>query len=794
MAKSRTAVLPRLGLAILVSALCGLLVAALALPVVGGAGLVARSAADDFIGLPAELEAPVAATRSRVLAADGSLLATFYRVNRVTVPLSSVPELTQKALIAIEDSRFYEHNGVDYKGTVRAALTNARSGRVEQGGSTLTQQYVKNALIEKATDKAGQQAANEDSLDRKLREARYALALERKIGKDRVLENYFNIAYYGNGVYGIGTAASYYFRKPVAKLTLAQGALLAGMVQNPTRFAPTVKNKKAVRDRRNTVLGRMADLGYISQSARAKAAATSVTTKVSPVGSGCETASRAPFFCDYVRHELLDTPVGAALGSDRDDRQRALLTGGLTIRTSLDRTVQKAAQKAVDRRVPAGDSSRAAAVADVVEPGTGAVKAMAVDRRFGDGKNETKLNLATGGTSGFQAGSTFKAFVLAQALAQGIPLSLSMNAPQSYCSRPLNYTLPGGKCPGNAGDSESGYFDLRQATHLSVNTYFIKLEERTGVSKPADIAEKLGLRRVRDTNGKANQPLLRVPSFVLGTNEVSPLAMAGAYAAFAAHGTFCEPRAVTSIDAADGTAVAVPKPACGQALEPAVADRVTDVLRGVIDGPERARTGASASIGRPAAGKTGTTNGSQAAWFVGYTPQLATAVWVGRTTPSPLRNVRINGRYYRELFGGTVPAAIWRDTMRGALSDVPARQFTHRSTPVAGSPDAQEPTPDASASPGDEAGETPMGDVVVPDVRGLSFAAARATLETAGFVVRRGGFLPAAPVPFGNVASTSPAGGRPGQPGDAVTVLLSNGQQQPPVNGAPTPTPSASGR
>ncbi|MEA2144547.1 MAG: hypothetical protein QOG59_134, partial [Solirubrobacteraceae bacterium] len=402
----------RLGLALVVSCVMGLLLAGLAFPVVGALGLTAKSGADDFLALPDDLEAGPPAQRSKILASDGTLLATMYVQNRVNVALSSVPLVTRQAIIAIEDSRFYAHHGVDFKGIVRAAITNAGAGGVKQGASTLTQQYVKNALIDAAPDKAGQQAAKADSIDRKLREARYAIALERKLSKDQILERYLNIAYFGHGVYGIGTAANYYFAKGVNRLNLAQSALLAGMVQNPNTYDPSSKEpsiRAATKARRNVVLRRMEDLGFISDPLRIAAEGLGIFTAIRPVGSGCESpAVQSPYFCDYVRHILEDTPAGAALGLTRNARQRALFGGGLTIRTTLDPKVQLAAQTTVDEQVPRNDPSRAAAAINIVEPGTGNVRAMALDRTYSDkvGAGNTKVNLATGGKFGFQAGST----------------------------------------------------------------------------------------------------------------------------------------------------------------------------------------------------------------------------------------------------------------------------------------------------------------------------------------------------------------------------------------------------
>ena len=772
---SSESLLSRLGLGVAVSALMGLLLAGLAFPVVGGLGLVAKSGADDFLALPADLAAGPPAQRSKILAADGSLLATLYLQNRVNVSLRQVPLVTRQAIIAIEDARFYAHRGLDYKGIARAAITNAGAGGIKQGASTLTQQYVKNALIESATDKKGQQAAKADSLDRKLQEARYAIALERQLSKDEILERYLNIAYYGNGVYGIGTAANYYFAKGVDKLSLAESALLAGMVQNPNRYNPASKDpdvRAAVKARRDLVLSRMEDLGFITPDLRARGERTPVFIKLRPVISGCENpAVRSPFFCDYVRRELEDGSLGAMLGSTREERQRKLLGGGLTIRTSLDPKIQAAAQQAVNEKVPPTDPFGAGAALNTVEPGTGHIKAMAVNRPYAEGLfRSTKVNYATGGVFGFQAGSTFKVFVLAEALRQGIPLNLRLYSPQKYTSKVFKNVDKGEIKPytvQNAGDSEAGTFDMTSGTHLSVNTYYIQLEERTGIERPAALAEAMGVQKVK--NQVADQPLERVASLVLGTNGVSPLDMAAAYAAFAAHGLYCPPRAVTEVLGPDRKPLPLPENKCEQVLEPGIADTVTSVLKGVIDGPEAYRTGAGATLGRPAAGKTGTVQNSWYAWFVGYTPQLATSVWIGRPdTLIPMKNVRIAGRYYNQVYGGSIPASIWKQAMLEAHEGLPVEQFA---------------AADADVTDGAE--------VSVPDVTGMTYEAAEQVLAQAGFGVRRGGYVNAAPTPFGSVAYTSPRAGRLVTTGRTVTVYVSNGRAYvaPPPAPAPEPVP-----
>ncbi len=798
----------RLLYALIASAVTGLLLAAVAFPVVGGLGLTAKAGADEFLVLPAQLDDTPLAQRTRIVANDGkTLLAVLYKQNRVVAPLQNVPELARKAVIATEDARFYAHHGVDYKGTLRAAIENAQAGGVSQGGSTLTQQYVKNALLQAAGgDEGKQDAAREASLDRKLKEARYALAIEKKYTKDEILERYLNIAYFGNGVYGMGTASSFYFGKPVQKLTLAEGATLAGIVQSPGRYDPVKGLKdpavmKNVLNRRNTVLARMRSVGFISEQQRAEASAERSTPgrplfTIKPVLPGCENpAVSAPFFCDYIRKTLEDTSFGDALGKTREERQDKLLAGGLTIQTTLDPAVQFAAQKAAEENVPPGDVFRgedygAAVAVNTVEPGTGEIRAMAVNRRYTEKKlpGHTKVNLAIGGSSGFQAGSTFKAFVLADAIRQGVPLSFTRYAPQKYTSKEFVNYVDGRVEPytlQNAGDSEAGTFNLETGTHDSVNTFYIQVEEKTGIEGPVALAESLGLQQFK--GGTPSAPLLKGGSFVLGTNEVSPLAMSAAYATFAARGLYCPPRAITKITGPRGNDIDIPDQDCTQALKPQVADTVNKVLRGVIDGGTRGRTGRAASISRPAAGKTGTTNGSKAAWFVGYTPQLATSVWVGDPGApgrqvKEMRRVTINGRYYPQVYGGTIPARIWQQTMRRALEGVPEVDFER---------------PDRSATDGQ--------DREVPDVSGLPLDVAEQTLTDAGFTVRDGGRVSAYPIRRGQAAYTVPRAGREIAFGASVTLYESNGRQRrttlstytpvaPTVDQPVAPAPVATGR
>jgi membrane peptidoglycan carboxypeptidase len=645
----------------------GLTVAGMALPFVGGAGLLAQSATDSFEKLPAELENGPPPQRTNLVAADGTVIASFFSQDRVIVPLQRIAPVMQRAMVAIEDARYFEHGALDLVGALRAAVTDVGQGAVVQGGSTLTQQYVKNVLLYTHDD----ETATEASFGRKLREARYAIALEQRLDKHEILARYLNIVYFGQGAYGIEAAAHRYFGVSAERLSLGQSALLAGLVQSPTTYDP-MRHPAAARERRDVVLRRMGELGVAAPVRVQQELRKPLGLHPTQTGFGCA-ASWAPFYCDYVHAELLRDP---ALGRNRAQRERQLMTGGLTIRTALDPQTQRAAQRAVDRVVPR--TSRVATAVAVVEPGSGAVRALAVDRGYGShaGRHETRVNLALGGSSGFQAGSTFKMFTLAAAIQSGVPLSLTFDSPpQVHLDgfRGCGGTPLGSWAPKNAEDGEGGRFGLVKATWLSVNTYFAQLEHRIGVCGPWRLAKDMGITEI-STGG----PPAQVPAFTLGSDDTSPLQVAAAYAALAARGNYCRPQGVALIVGPSGRELRRAKPDCRRVMSEQTADVTTSILRGVIDGPDPARTGASASIGRPAAGKTGTTDSFSAAWFTGYTPQLAASVWVGDPRGGaghPLTNVRVGGAFYSHVYGADLPAAVWRATMTGALAGRPVQQF-----------------------------------------------------------------------------------------------------------------------
>ncbi|MFF4772368.1 transglycosylase domain-containing protein [Microtetraspora fusca] len=661
-------------------ALGGVLVATMALPLVGGIGLGAKEAASGFTEeLPTPPEDPLP-EMTRVLDRHGKQIAQFYTQNRQSVPIGRIAPVMRQAIVAIEDARFYEHGALDVRGTFRALVTNAQAGGIRQGGSSLTQQLVKNLLVNHAETDQERRLAQVQNVDRKLTELRYALALERKYTKDQILERYLNIAYFGAGAFGIQAAAQRFFGVDASQLTLSQAATLAGAVRAPYTTDPSLgdRQRQALRERRDLVLERMEELGVIRPAAARAARSKPLHLDMQSAGGGCG-QSRYPYFCLYVQHEILTNP---AFGYTTTDRERTLRRGGLVLRTTLDPRAQRSAERAIAARVAPTDHEVAAEA--MVEPGTGRIRALAASKHYGnnpgDRKNgpNTTYNLpadqAHGGGQGFQAGSTFKAFTLATALSQGWRFGQGFETPGRFVPRE-GYTDCSGK-PVNdpharifnaGGEGSGGPYSLELGTWKSVNIFFMKLERRVGLCNVVKTARRLGIERAD------GGPLREVPTFTLGVNEMDPTTVAAAFAAFGARGRYCRPVAITEIVERDGTRVPVP-PSCSRGLEPEVADAVNHVLQGVFT----RGTMHGQSIGRPAAGKTGTNNGYTSAWFAGYTPDLAAAVSVGDMRGSyrfPLTGVTIGGQYYGSVQGASLPGPIWVKSMIGALQKTPPSEF-----------------------------------------------------------------------------------------------------------------------
>ncbi|MFE7099120.1 transglycosylase domain-containing protein, partial [Streptomyces erythrochromogenes] len=660
-----------------VSVLSGVVLAGMAIPAAGALGLAAKGTVEGFDEIPANLKTPPLSQRTTILDAEGGLIATVYSRDRQVVPLTSISPYMQKAIVAIEDSRFYEHGAVDLKGILRAVNRNAQEGGAAQGASTLTQQYVKNVFVEEAgDDETKVREAQEKSLGRKIRELKYSIQVEEELGKKKILENYLNITYFGQQAYGIESAAQRYFSKPAKDLTLEESALLAGVVQSPSRYDPVNDNQEATK-RRNIVLQRMADTKDVSQAEADAAKAKPVTLKVTKPKNGCITAVKgAGFFCDYVRNSFLTDPV---FGKTREERAKVWNKGGLTVRTTLDPQSQDSANESIKDHVYQEDAIATAVT--MVQPGTGRVLAMGQSKPYGFGKNETQINYSVdkrmgGSNFGFQVGSTFKPFIAAAALERGMPPTKVYGAPNK-----LDYPSPISRCDGssyvntrdesaeNETEDEVGPYALRTAMEKSINTYFVEMIGEIGLCPVSEMAAKLGV--VPASGAK----LADGPAIALGSEEMSPLTMANAYAAFANRGVYCTPVAIESITDAHGKALAVPKSKCERAMSQNTADTINTLLSGVVDSGTGERAGLT---DRDSAGKTGTTDSRYNAWFVGYTPNVSGAVWVGSggAKKITMENITIGGRGYAKVFGGGLPGPIWKDAITGALSGREALRFT----------------------------------------------------------------------------------------------------------------------
>ena len=650
-----------------VSSLMGVVAAGMLVPVAGPTALVAKSVPSVFNELPGDLQTVTPAEESQLLDSSGGVIAHFYDKQRIVVPSANIADVMKKAIVAIEDKRFYEHNGVDATGIARALVTNlGESGR--QGASTITQQYVRNSLAERGYlegDAEQVSAATEQTTERKLREIKYALALEKTQSKEEILTGYLNIAPFGPITYGVEAASQRYFSKSASELNYLESALLAGLVQSPVQYDP-LTHPEAAQERRDTVLATMLDQGVITQEEYDEGIATSVDSMLHPTVSseGCSGAdSSKAYFCDYVLSQFLEDP---AFGATRIERERLLKTQGITIRTTLDTAKQDAAYAALTNAIPVGDASGLNDALVSLDPRTGKVLAMAQNTTYGIEAGQTMSNYSADGN--FQVGSTFKVFTLLQWFKEGHSAYETVGSANTF------YPNGSFKCDGRSITTEgyqvndlagkTGTMNVVRATGQSVNQAFVNMASRVDFCSIFETAYDMGITE----DGEVPSPF---PANILGSVSGSPLQMASVFATIANSGQQCRPQSIESVTDRDENVLKDFAADCKEVISPDVANKTAALLTASAG---QYYTSTRLGDGRPFAAKSGTTDGHANTWLTGFTPSLATAAWVGHgdNSSQEVSGVVINGVYHSEIFGETyVGQNIWAPYMTQALAGTP---------------------------------------------------------------------------------------------------------------------------
>jgi len=662
-----------------VSAICGVLVAGLLVPAAAVSGSAASGSIQFFDTLPAELKVDPPSQSTTILASDGSVIANLYAENRTRVSLDQMSPHIKDAIIAIEDSRFYEHGGVDTTGILRALVSTARGNK--QGASTITQQYVNNVInssleAEGKGDEVLLNGVNKGVGD-KLREMKLAIALEKKFSKEQILEGYLNIVFFNRDAYGIEAASKFFFSTTAKDLTLPQAALLAGVVNSPSYYDP-ITNPENAKVRRDLVLKAMLTQGKIQQADYDAAVATPVETKVTQPRQGCAYSQTAPYFCDYVLHLLLNNP---AYGADAAERERKIFRGGLTIKTTLDPNAQAVAQAQVDGSAGANPDKWGASLVSV-QPGSGKIISMAQNTVWfpADGKFDQTQNFnvdsqdAKGndlnGLGGFQPGSTMKPFTFAEWLNEGKSMNTQLNGavrryPQYF---PWRNTCPA---------PTVGWYDATNGSHDLQNAeegYYKYMSVLDGLANSINTitfataaqVDLCGIQKIVDAVGihgglpSADNPNPQVPMTTLGnligSTQTAPLTMASAFATFANDGKYCEPIAIDSVTDATGAQLPAQTPNCRDAIKPEVAHGVAYAMQEVLNRGSGSliQPRISTRTTFPIAAKTGTNDTNSSTWVAGYTSGLATATWFGDPLGNQQRagqNVTINGKFYKGIDG-----------------------------------------------------------------------------------------------------------------------------------------------
>ena len=656
-----------------VSSLMGVVTAGMLVPVAGPTALAAKSVPSVFNELPGDLQTVAPAEESQLLDSSGGVIAHFYDKQRIVVPSANIADVMKKAIVAIEDKRFYEHNGVDATGIARALVTNlGDSGR--QGASTITQQYVRNSLAERGYlegDAEQVSAATEQTTERKLREIKYALALEKTQSKDEILTGYLNIAPFGPITYGVEAASQRYFSKSASELNYLEAALLAGLVQSPVQYDP-LTHPEAAQERRDTVLATMLDQGVITQEEYDEGIATTVDSMLHPTVSseGCSGAdSSKAYFCDHVLSQFLEDPT---FGATRIERERLLKTQGITIRTTLDSAKQDAAYASLTNAIPVGDASGLNDALVSLDPRTGKVLAMAQNTTYGIEAGQTMSNYAADGN--FQVGSTFKVFTLLQWFKEGHSAYETVGSANTF------YPNGSFKCDGRSITTEgyqvndlagkTGTMNVVRATGQSVNQAFVNMASRVDFCSIFETAYDMGITE----DGEVPAPF---PANILGSVSSSPLHMASVFATIANSGQQCKPQSIESVTDRDENVLKEFAADCKEVISPDLANKTAALLTASAG---QYYTSTRLGDGRPFAAKSGTTDGHANTWLTGFTPSLATSVWVGHgdNSSQEVSGVVINGVYHSEIFGETyVGQNIWAPYMTQALAGTPVEAVSN---------------------------------------------------------------------------------------------------------------------
>ncbi|MFF3567933.1 transglycosylase domain-containing protein [Nocardia jiangxiensis] len=748
--------------------LAAALIAGLLFPLAGGFGYISNRAADAVDNVSAEvLEGTVPAV-STMVDATGAPIAWLYDQRRFQVPSDKISNNMKLAQVSIEDRRFLQHHGVDWQGTFRAFLRNTSSGEVQQGGSTIDQQYVKNfQLLVVAKTDAERRAAIETTPARKLREIRLALTLDKQLTKDEILTRYLNLVYFGNGAYGVQDAAQTYFGVDAKDLSVPQAAMLAGIVQSSSHFNPYT-NEKEVLARRNTVLDTMIQNipARAEEFRAAKATPLGVLPEPKGLSNGCIAADDRGYFCDYAMQYLED----AGISKDQLDK------GGYLIRTTLDPAVQNSMKAAVDSMTNP-TLADIAEVSSIIAPGQDShnVLAMVSSRTYGlDANIHQTVQPQPFSMVGDGAGSIFKIFTTAAAMEKGLGINAKLDVPSFYAAKGMGSSgTPG--CPAmtycvkNAGNYRSP-MSVTEALAQSPNTAFVKLIQAVGVTPTVDMAIRLGLRSYTKagTSGHGNTSMAdmfkqqNLGSFTLGPVAVNPLELSNVAATLASGGKWCPPSPIKQVLDRNGKPVSLTQQACEQVIDPGLARTLANALSQDATGGTAAASAHVAGWNVPVSSKTGTTETNRSSAFLGFTDSLAGAAYIYGDSPTPdeicsfpLRNCGSGN-----LFGGNEPARSWFLGIRPVLGNFPPSVLPPLDDKyVRGSNNSQ-----------------------IPDVMGMTQAEATSALVGAGFQVSA--VTQPGSAAKGTVQGTTPNGSA--IPGSVITLYLSDGtERQVPQPGTP---------